>query len=222
MSAGYLGKRTNWADDGLGAAQNADRLSQWGEIDGRIKSFDPVRQTATIQPLYKPVFNGKPVDMPELLEVPVRFPRTGKGTITYPVAPGDRVSLRPKMRSGENYHTGGDGTPSDARSFSLADMEAHLDGGEPLSDPIPGFDPQNTHIRANSSGTYGMKLSPDGKVKIQGSEGDIIDLLSQVVDLLASDALQINYGSSAGSGHQLQHKDAYAEIAAKLAAMKLV
>ena len=221
MSAGYLGKRTNWADDNRSASQNAERLSQWGEINGRIVSFDPIKQTATIQPTYKPKFNGVATDMPQLLEVPVRFPRTKKGAVTYPVGAGDMVSLRPMMRSSEDYHESGDGAPSDARSFSLADMEAHLDGGESLSDPIQNFDSENTHIRADEAGQYGIKMSPSGEIEIKGSQGDLMSIIGELLDLLGADALEINYGSSAGTGHALFNRAQYLELAAKVNAMRI-
>ena len=41
------------------------------------------------------------------------------------------------------------------------------------------------------------------------------------MELVASDQLQINYGSSAGSGHQLQNRAALMEIAGKIRAMAL-
>lgn len=180
---GHLGKTTNWPRDVVGTQTQAERLDQWGEIDGKIVSFDAAKQTATIQPLYKPRHNGTPIDMPELLEVPVRFARAGKGALTYPVAAGDLVTLRPKMRSSENYHTQGSGEASDARSFNLSDMEAHLDGGESLQDPIPNFDANNTHMRFNESGSYGVRGSQDGKIAIEGNQGNIYQLIRDAVDL---------------------------------------
>lgn len=222
MSAGRQGKTTNWEDDVIGTKLTEERNSMWGEIPGQIVAFDPQKQTATVKPLYKPKFNGKAVEMPDLLEIPVRFPRAGKGGMTYPVAAGDRVTLRPQMRSTENYHGEDDGEASDARSFNLSDMEAHLDGGESLSDPIQNFDNENTHVRFNEDGSYGIRGSQDGKIKIEGSEGNIYDLLATVVELLAEDGLNVLSGSSAGNGiHELQHKAQYAEIAAKLRAMAL-
>lgn len=125
------------------------------------------------------------------------------------------------MRSSEDYHVDGKGTASDARSFALSDMEAHLDGGESLTDPIKNFDNENTHVRFDEDGEFGIRGSKDGKVAIQGAEGDIYELLAQVVELLSTDALQINYGSSAGTGHALSNRAAYAAISAKLNAMKI-
>lgn len=221
MSAGRQGKTTNWADDVAGTRQLEERQSQWGEIPGEIVSFDAAKQTATVRPLYKPKFAGKAIQMPDLLEIPVRFTRAGKGGVTFPIQPGDKVSLRPQMRSSENYHTDDDGEASDARSFALSDMEAFLDGGESLKDPIPNFDPDNVHVRFDEQGQYGMKGSADGKIAIEGSEGNIYALLAQAIRLIGEDQLQIAYGSSAGTGHALSNKAAILAIADKLEAMGL-
>jgi hypothetical protein len=181
---GRTGKVTNWQDDAIGNIALDERNAQWGEIPGKIVSFNASNQTATIKPLYKPKHNGKAIDMPDLLEVPVRFVRAGGGAVTHPIKAGDHVTLRPGMRSSENYLTDGDGTFSDARSFSLADMEAHLDGGESLNNPIPNFDSSNTHIRFDEEGNYGIKGNGSGQFNIVGSQGDIMDLAMQTASLV--------------------------------------
>jgi hypothetical protein len=221
MSTGYTGKQTNWDEDVVGNKILAAQWSQWGEIPGKIVDFDPKTQTATIRPLYKPVFNGKAVEMPELLEVPVRFTRAGGGAVTFPVREGDRVTLRPQMRSTENYHTDDDGAASDRRLFNLSDMEAFLDGGESLSDPIKNFDDKNSHVRFDPEGKHGIRGSEDGKIAIEGKEGNIYTLIAEFMELVASDKLQINYGSSAGSGHVLENAAALAAIAQKIRAMAI-
>lgn len=221
MSMGYRGKTTNLAREGVAVQAAAESESKLGEIPGEIVAFDAATQTATIKPLYKPRLNGKAIEMPELLEVPVRFSRAGNGGITFPIQVGDKVNLRPQMRSSESYHTGGDHESSDARYAALSDMEAYLDGGESVTDAMPNFDAENVHVRFDSAGQYGMKGSKDGKMSLEGSEGNVYDLLAQVVELLASDELLIKSGSSIGSGHELQHKAQYAEIGAKLRAMAL-
>ena len=221
MSMGYRGKVTNDERDIVATQTSAERESMVGEMPGRIVKWDLEAQTATIQPIYKPSHNGTPVDMPELLEVPVRFPRAGNGALTFPVSIGDKVTLRPQMRSSENYHAGEDYTPSDSRSANLSDMEAYLDGGEPLTEPIPNFDGDNVHMRFDPEGQYGLRGSKDGKVKLEGAQGDIYALLVEVVRLLATDKLKVNYGSSAGSGHELENRAEYQAIHDKLDAMKI-
>jgi hypothetical protein len=184
---GRLGKTTNWADDVSGQQTLDERQSTWGEIPGKIVDFDSKKQVATVQPLYKPRHNGKAVDMPELYEVPVRFQRGGNGGMTFPIQKDDFVTLRPQMRSGENYHEEEKGEASDARSFSVADMEAHVAGGESLKNPIETFDDKSTHVRFSPDGKYGMKGDKDGtikvdgqKIKLQGSQGDLMDLARQI------------------------------------------
>jgi len=217
---GKQGKTTNWAPDAVGTMAQDERHAQWGEIPGQIVSFDPATQTGTIKPLYRPKFNGEPVDMPDLYEVPVRFARGGNGAMTFPVGEGDRVVLRPQMRSSELYHTEDDGQPSDARSQSLADMEAFLDGGESLTDPIKNFDSKNAHLRFSPNGEYGLRGSKDGKVALEGSEGNIYLLLARAVEILAEHQTNVTDGSSAGTYSHTLAAEA-ADIAAKLRGMAL-
>lgn len=217
---GLLGKVTNRSRDIVGSRAQTEVGAIWGEIPGEVVSFDDKAQTITVQPLYKPQFGGEAVDMPQLFEVPMRFQRAGGFVITTPIKPGDKVTLRPQMRSSENYHGGEDYEASDARTFSLADYEAFLDGGEALTDPIPNFNSENMEIRS-ADGKFAIEMSEDGKFRMRGAEGNWFDLLASLAELLAADTLTIKYGSSAGSGHALQFQAQYAEIAGKLRAMAL-
>lgn len=216
--AGYLGKTTNDPRDVTDRQAESEREAQWGPIPGEIVSYNG--QTATVKPLYKPIHNGKPVEMPVLLEVPVDLPRTANAGITFPIPAGTRVMLAPMMRSMDNYDVDDDGTPSDARSFSLSDMRATIVGGDSLKLPLENVDLQNTHIRFSADGSYGMKGSPDGKVGIYGAEGNIYDLLAQVVELLGAETTTVSGGSSEGIW-PLTHQAQFAAIAAKLRAMAL-
>lgn len=218
---GYLGKRTNQTRDIVGRQIQNQQENQWGPIPGEIVSYDAEAQTATVQPLYKPIHNGKPVDMPQLYEVPVDLPRTGSSAITFPVPPGTKVMLTPAMRSMDNYEAGEGGQPFDGRSFHLADMRASIAGGDSLSEPLSDVDPDNTHIRFSPGGEFGIKGSPDGKFRIDGSEGNLYDIIATFMELVASDRLQINYGSSAGTNHQLENRAALMALAAKVRAMAL-
>ncbi|QIG67656.1 baseplate assembly protein V [Rhizobium phage RHph_Y17] len=218
---GKLGKTTSFQDDIIGAKTLDERNAQWGEIPGKIVSFDPATQTATVQPLYKPKFNGTPVDMPELLEVPVRFSRAGGGAITFPVGAGDKVTLRPQMRSSENYLVDDEGSASDGRSFNLSDMEAFLDGGETLGEAMPNFDSQNMHLRSNPDGSFGIKASPDGKFRIDGSEGNVYDLNTSGLELAAEGFTLLGTEGLDHSPRYAEIGDELYEIVSKLRAMQL-
>lgn len=218
---GYIGKTTNLGRDVMGRQALSEREAIWGPIPGEVVSYDAAAGTATIKPLYRPRFNGEPVDMPELLEVPVDLPRTANAGLTFPIPAGTKVMLAPAMRSMENYDDQDDGAPSDGRSFNLSDMRASIAGGNSLTDPLPNADPDNTHLRFDPEGKFGIRGSPDGKIKIEGAEGNVYDLIATALELIAGDQLQINYGSSQGSGHALQNAAALTEIAGKLRAMAL-
>ncbi|MBB4063694.1 Gp138 family membrane-puncturing spike protein [Gellertiella hungarica] len=218
---GYLGKRTNQDRDVVGRQIQNKQENQWGPIPGEIVSYDAAAGTATVKPLYKPVHNGNAVDMPELYEVPVDLPRTGSAGMTFPIPAGTKVMLTPAMRSMDNYEAGEGGEPFDGRSFHLADMRASIAGGDSLSDPMPNVDADNTHLRFSPDGAFGIKGSPDGKFRIDGSEGNLYDIIATFMELVASDQLIIAYGSSAGTGHQLQNRAELMELAAKVRAMAL-
>lgn len=217
---GRTGKTTNWNQDVTGSQILDERQAMWGEIPGKIVSFDPAKQTATIQPLYEPKFNGKPTKMPELLEVPVRMTRAGGGGVTFPVVAGDFVTLRPQMRSSENYLSGEGGAASDSRSFNLSDMEAFLEGGEDLNNPIENFDADNVHMRFDPAGNYGVRGSKDGKIAIEGSQGNIYSMLARLAEIVAEHETDVTAGSSTGQYSHTMAGEA-ADIAAKLRAMEL-
>lgn len=159
--------------------------------------------------------------MPDLVEVPFDIQRTGSAGLTMPIPAGTRVIIYPTMRSMENYDADDDGAPSDRRMFNLSDMRARIDGGDSLSSPLPNVDPDNTHLRFDPDGNFGIKGSPDGKFRIEGAEGNLYDIIATFMEMVASDTLQINYGSSAGTGHALKNRAALMELAAKVRAMAL-
>lgn len=180
--SGYLGKATNEDRDVIGAQIQNALANQWGNMPGEVVDFDPSTQTATIKPLYKPIHDGQAVDMPNLYEVKISQPRTASGATTSPIKPGTKVMLHPMMRSQENYDEQSDGTPSDRRVNHLSDMWASLSGGESLSDPLPNYDPENSHFRFDPEGNYGIRGSEDGRIKIEGSEGNIYQLYNDAID----------------------------------------
>lgn len=229
MSTGYLGKTTNRPHDVRNNTAQVAVQSSMGEIPGEIIEFDPDTQLAKIQPLFEIVINGTQLRMPELEEVPVRFPVAGNGALTFPVQVGDKVTLRPQMRSTDLYHTDETEIPNDERFYNLSDMEAHLAGGESAAQPIQSFDAGRVHLRFASGGEYGMRGQNNGEVTIEitkwavnGAAGNFIDLLTQTVELLGQDGLDVTYGSSAGTGvHALQYRAEFIQIAEKLRSMTL-
>lgn len=217
--AGLLRKYDNDPRDITDAQTQATIDAQWGPIPGRTVSAWNGR-TVSVQPLYKPIHNGQPVDMPVLFDVPLDQPMSGNAGMTIPVPVGTPVMLYPQMRALDEFEEGGEAAPYDARSFHLSTMRASLAGGESLSQEIPNIDLENFHARFNPEGTYGLKGSPDGKVSLEGSQGNIYLLLARAVEIIAEHETNVTTGSSAGTySHTLAGEAA--EIAAKLRAMAL-
>lgn len=222
MGFGHPDKTNTSYDDAVRQIILAEREDMWGPIDGEIVAVYPDRQTADVQPFYSKRLNGVPTPVTKLLDVPIEFPRAGGGAVTHPYKVGDRVRLTPQMRDTSNYdETGATFELGSDRSFSLSDMRATITGGDSLKDPLPSFDPDNTHIRANASGTFGMRFSPDGKFKIEGSEGNLYEIIAEFMEIIAADQLLITYGSSAGTGHRLFNQAPLMALAAKVRAMAL-
>lgn len=219
MTVGYLGKYSNDSRDVTGRQVQTAVENQWGPIPG-VTVSEWNGRTVNVQPLYKPIHNGQPVDMPVLFEVPLDQPMSGNAGMTFPVPVGTPVMLTPQMRALDDYEEGEDAAPYDARAFHLSNMRASLSGGESLSQDIPNIDLQNTHVRFNPEGTFGLKGSPDGKVSLEGAEGNIYLLLARAVEIIAEHETNVTSGSSAGTySHTLAGEAA--AIAAKLRAMAL-
>lgn len=217
---GYQGKAIRDPADVVGVFSQAETEAKWGAIPGEIVTYDAAKGTATVRPLYKPIVNGQKLDMPDLYEVPVDMPRTANGGMTFPVPAGTKVMLSPQMRAFEDYEEGNEATPTDARSFHISNMRASLSGGDSLSDPLPGADAENFHLRFNASGSFGLKGSPDGKFQLNGAEGDVIDLLAEVCETLGVLTTTVSGGSSAGVW-PITQQAALAALAARLRAMVL-
>lgn len=223
MSAGYTGKTTNGFTEVAGRETLSDREDTFTSIPGKtVGSVSADGRTVKVQPLFKKKLpDGTLLEYPELQEVPINYITTANGGMTFPLPEGTRVDLVSSSRSMEKYDTEDDGTPSDARSFHLSDVRANLAGGDSITEPIENYDPVNIHLRANKEGTLGMKLTPDGKFKHQGSHGNIYALIAEALELIAADQLMIAYGSSAGTGHALENRAPLMVIAGKLRAMVL-
>jgi hypothetical protein len=114
-------------------------------LPGTIVSYNPATQTATVQPVPAARYHDPETDalvpeaMPQIANVPVRFPVGLGGTIaiTWPLAPGDPVTLEICDRSLDEWKsTGAPATvPQDVRRFDLTDAIA-VPGPRPPSQPI--------------------------------------------------------------------------------------
>lgn len=156
-------------------------------LPGIVKAFDPATNKATIQPALNKAYASGAMDMPVLENVPIMFPKN----VFFPVAEGDYVLLLFAERSIDLWlSVGGQVTPDDPRKFNLSDSIA-----------IPGLQPFNADFSGNNGQDYSISfvgssisIKPNGdiiiktgnKVAIGNSVTEVLDIISQTLDLIAS------------------------------------
>ena len=111
-------------------------------LPGVVESFDPEYQTASIRPMVKARFRGKPVSLPLLQEVPVFFPGTRTAGITWPVSAGDEcLVIFADFPVDEWLVSGEEGEPASARCHDLSDAFAFV-GFRSRPNALPSFPAQ--------------------------------------------------------------------------------
>jgi hypothetical protein len=92
-------------------------------MPGIVQSFDPEKQTVTVQPAIKTVLRDDgPISLPICLDVPVVFPAGGNFVLTFPVQPDDECLLVFAERAIDFWwDRGGVQLPSEVRFHDLSD-----------------------------------------------------------------------------------------------------
>lgn len=92
---------------------------------GTVVSYDSGAGRASVQPAMKyKVSDGRTLDMPVIVNVPVYFPSGGSAAITYPIKAGDPCWLVFAERSIDDWLLGG--ASEDPRKYDLTDCVAFV------------------------------------------------------------------------------------------------
>jgi hypothetical protein len=92
---------------------------------GKIVSYDSGTGRASVQPSLKfKVADGRSLDSPVIVNVPVYFPSGAGASITYPIAAGDPCWLVFAERSIDDWLLGGES--EDPRKYDLTDCVAFV------------------------------------------------------------------------------------------------
>ena len=146
---------------------------QLGEVNTAIPAvinkYDPTKQEAEVIPLIKRKYkDGTAVDRAPITGVPVVFPASGGGIITFPVTKGDTVLLIFSQRSIDRW-VRGDGSsvdPGDNRKHDISDAIA-IPGLFSLSSALQS-DPDNVIIKFSGAS---IALTPAGAIEILAPGG---------------------------------------------------
>jgi hypothetical protein len=149
---------------------------------GTIESFDPATQTASVRLNHKAQWNGRIVDYPLLVDVPVFTHFGGSASLTMPVKPGDTCLVLFSDRDIDAWFSTGatDAIPPSRRMHSIADGLA-LVGFRSLARPVPGYHPDDAELRNN-----GAVVAVNQLVSIRTENENLKALLSDLLDALTS------------------------------------
>lgn len=156
---------------------NAELTELHTAIPGEIVSYDYAKNLAVVRPLLKRKYVGEelPVDLPTISNVPVCFPRMGKGHLRFPVLAKMTGMIKFSERSMDKWLvSGGSVDPEDARKFSLSDA-TFWPGLTPNNDPIKSTAAQDS-LELKLNGSY-LEILNNGKFKIKGNSEELFDLL---------------------------------------------
>lgn len=161
-------------------------------IPGRVVSYDPETQKATITPLIRVPIPGASLDpnassddqfteeIPDLVGVPIMFPRSKAARIYWPIYPDSLVMLVFSMYSLEKFlvtdMSTGTVDPQDTRRHSLSDAVA-IPGLYPFTDPIPDLDDDDVRIILESQ--HGKRV----EIGLGGDTGDFFVIPDNLVQL---------------------------------------
>lgn len=154
-------------------------------MPGIVVSFDSDAVTAVIQPAikgYEPDANGNQISisMPQLVDVPVTFPRGGGVTLTFPVKPGDECELIFNDRCIDFWwQSGGEQEPVHPRQHHIGDAVAFL-GPMSQAKKISGISTSAAQLRSDDGSTF-FELNPSTqKIKIVAPGG--VEVVTPLAD----------------------------------------
>jgi hypothetical protein len=133
-------------------------------MPGQIETYDYKTAKADVLPLINRSYDdGSVIRMPVIMNVPIVWPRTSAGAITFPLQRGDGVLILFSERSIDEWLTNGKQvTPLDTRQYDLSDAIA-----------IPGCFAFNVSVPSPANGTdfiinykgQTVSIKPDGTIE---------------------------------------------------------
>lgn len=151
-------------EEALRMALRAERATIWTTMVGIIVSFDPEKVTAVVQPAIQGVVtksdgSAEAVNLPQLVDVPVVFPRGGGVTLTFPIKPGDECKISFSCRCIDGWwQSGGIQLPMDTRMHDLSDAFCEV-GPQSQVKKITGISTTTAQLRTDDGQAF-VELHP--------------------------------------------------------------
>ena len=171
---------------------------------GIIDSYDPEAITVTVQPagresLRKPDGSFESNQLPQLVDVPVVFPRGGDFTMTYPIRKGDECLVVFADRCFDAWHqSGGIQEAAETRLHDLSNAIAIV-GPFSHSTKIPEPHTENVQLRHNDGDCW-IEITPEKDINIETPGrgtwhfGEVVVIKSDIEILLDAPHIGLNDG----------------------------
>lgn len=177
-------------------------------MPGIIQSFDPETVTVVVQPGLRCVQTNNDgttstSDYPQLVDVPVVFPRGGGCTLTFPVKAGDECLLIFSDRCIDFWwQSGGVQEPVDSRQHDLSDAFAIV-GPQSQAQKISGISTTAAQLRTDDGAAFievatGHDITVETPGKLTASAQGGTEITSPTIVL--NGAVTINGSLSQGMG----------------------
>jgi len=158
-------ERVNNFEEALRLALKGQSLITWVMFPAIVQSFDPTKGTITAQIAIQAFVRQedgtqKYVNMPLLVDVPVKFPNGGNFVLTFPIKQGDECTVNFADRCIDNWWNSGGIQPQvtnqgigELRYHDLSDAFAEIG---PFSKPnVPiNINPSTVQLRTKDGATY--------------------------------------------------------------------
>lgn len=169
--------------DVIGNVAQQERMDIGTCLPAQCIAFDPKTGKGTIRVMYKPVFNGKAVEFPDLLEVPIDQPRTGNFAMTMgsPVGAYGMVNFTARDQDAWD-ETGEPAEPNTARYNSFSDGR-FTPGANPSTKAHSNYDAENMFF-GTVDHANGFRVSPGGTVAIEGKGESLFAIIKDLMEIL--------------------------------------
>lgn len=153
-----------------------------------VTKFTASTQLIDCQPTIKRKLNGQLVNLPLLVDVPIRYMKSANFSINFPLNVDDHVLIICAERCIDNWLTTGEiRSPDDIRKHTLSDAFA-IPMMFSQNELISNFDTSNLEIRTND-GSGHIKITPAGGIELNGNADSAVAYndLKTAFDELVSD-----------------------------------
>lgn len=169
-------------------------------IPAVIQEFDPEEQVARVKPtIYEMYKDGVTKSMPDIFYVPVIFPSSGGGSLTFPVKKGDEVMLVFSQRAFDQWWVS-------SKVPSKPTVQRYHDYNDAVA--IIGLKSRQNSLKASTENVElrfdddqgkminKITMTPEGKFKIENKEEELLSLLSELIQVVANNTTNTIYGPS--------------------------